>query len=211
MAIRTGHGKGAGQPRIEVLPADELPAGIVAPRVTITAYLQARRAAQSGSHPPELAAPKRAPPRHAHTSDVAREYGRKGGLARAEKAKALRVLADLGLRGEAPALLAPYIEDARQFATAEVERLAMTVGAGFCGASPASIVGSAALALAASKAAYAAGNAVLGSRLADSSRQGLLAAHELCAKEAKALSTAPGKLSDGLAAFFPQHAQHEDT
>lgn len=31
MALRKGHGKGRGQPRIEVLPADELPPGIPAP------------------------------------------------------------------------------------------------------------------------------------------------------------------------------------
>jgi hypothetical protein len=30
MALRTGHGKGAGAPRIEVLPVDELPAGVSA-------------------------------------------------------------------------------------------------------------------------------------------------------------------------------------
>jgi hypothetical protein len=28
MALRTGHGNGAGVPRIEVLPVDELPAGV---------------------------------------------------------------------------------------------------------------------------------------------------------------------------------------
>jgi hypothetical protein len=28
MALRTGHGTGAGQPRVEVLPVDELPAGV---------------------------------------------------------------------------------------------------------------------------------------------------------------------------------------
>lgn len=31
MALRTGHGNGAGVPRVEVLPVDELPAGVQAP------------------------------------------------------------------------------------------------------------------------------------------------------------------------------------
>ncbi len=30
MALRNGHGNGAGQPRVEVLPPDELPLGVQA-------------------------------------------------------------------------------------------------------------------------------------------------------------------------------------
>ena len=86
-----------------------------------------------------------------------------------------------------PAALRPYLADAEAFAAAEVTRLAQTVGGGHCGAAPASMVQSAALQLAASRAAFASGDFDRGSKLANDSRQNLLAAHELCAKEAKAL------------------------
>jgi hypothetical protein len=72
-------------------------------------------------------------------------------------------------------------------------QLAATVGGGEVGPGPASIVSSAALQLAASRwladrgaESGAAGLLLSASRLADASRQNLLAAHELAAREAQA-------------------------
>jgi hypothetical protein len=96
----------------------------------------------------------------------------------------------LGLRGKPPKALAPFLDDAEQFAKYETARLAKTVGGGVCEGAPASFVQSAALQLAGSRAAFAAGDMALGSRLADASRQNLLAAFELCAREAVARAAA---------------------
>ena len=105
----------------------------------------------------------------------------------------MRALEHLGLRGVAPEAIQPYLKDAEEFATHEVERLAREVGAGDCGAGPASMVQHAALATAASRYLYDAGFAsadakLLGmaSRLADSARQNLLAAHAACVEAARA-------------------------
>jgi len=122
-------------------------------------------------------------------------------LAKAEKVRKLALLETLGLQS-LPDELAPYVVAAEEFATAEVERLARTVGGGICGAAPASLVQSAALQLAASRAAFAAGDATQGSRLANDSRQNLLAAHELAAREAKARPQAED--SEWLAALQPK-------
>jgi hypothetical protein len=80
-----------------------------------------------------------------------------------------------------------YARAARAFRRAHVTALARSVGGGHCGPGPSSIVASAALQLAGSRFAFEVlGDLALGSRLADSSRQNLLAAHELCAREAAA-------------------------
>jgi hypothetical protein len=94
----------------------------------------------------------------------------------------LRVLEGLGLKDTPPATLAPYLADAEAFALSEIRRLAAEVGGGECGPMPSSMVQSAALELAGSRAAFAAGDVLTGSRLAAASRQNLLAAFELCAK-----------------------------
>jgi hypothetical protein len=87
----------------------------------------------------------------------------------------------------------PYAKAARGFRVAHVTNLARTVGGGYCGPGPASIVASAALQLAASRFAFEVlGDLALGSKLANDSRQGLLAAHELCAREATARSEQGG-------------------
>lgn len=170
MSLRTGHGAGAGVPRIEVLPPDELPAGVPGParkpgRVAPAAERDVAGRLRPGQGTAELA--------------------RIGGRAKAERARKLELLEGLGLR-ECPAALVPYVADAEEFATAEVGRLALTVGGGVCGAAPASLVQSAALQLAGSRAAFAAGDVTTASKLANDSRQNLLAAHELCAREATA-------------------------
>ncbi len=116
---------------------------------------------------------------------------RQGGRARAGKTR----LADrLGLRNlPEGAAFAPYKASAVSFRRAQCSALAASVGGGYCGPAPSSFVASAALQLAWSRyfsdAAAAGGDpelALTASRLADASRQNLIAAHELCAKEGQA-------------------------
>jgi hypothetical protein len=113
-----------------------------------------------------------------------------GGRARAGSVRLARTLGLTALPDDSK--FAPYRRQAAAFRRAEVARLARTVGGGYCGAGPASIVGTAALQLAMSR--YITDNAdnataddlMKASKLGNESRQNLLAAHELCAKEAKA-------------------------
>src|SRR5579859_7376563 len=124
MALRTGHGNGAGVPRVEVLPVDELPAGVPA---------DAR---------PESPSDRGESGRFAPGNTLAR----KGGHARAGKTR----LADrLGLR-QLPdgSAFAPYKASAVSFRRAQCAALAASVGGGYCGPAPSSMVCSAALQLA---------------------------------------------------------------
>ncbi len=84
-----------------------------------------------------------------------------------------------------------YRQDACEWKDAHVVVLAATVGGGVVGPAVQAIVASAALQHAASRWLFDraalqadAPSALSASRLADASRQNLLAAHELCAKEA---------------------------
>lgn len=88
---------------------------------------------------------------------------------------------------------APYARLAREWRDGHMAQLAATVGGGEVGPGPASIVSTAALQLGASRwladegARKNSAKMLLdASKLADSSRQNLLAAHELCAREAHA-------------------------
>ncbi|MBI2393174.1 MAG: hypothetical protein HYV09_26550 [Deltaproteobacteria bacterium] len=114
---------------------------------------------------------------------------RVGGRARAGKTR----LADrLGLRRlDDGAAFGPYKAAAVSFRRAQCAELARSVGGGYCGPAPSSLVASAALQLAWSRylgdLAAETGDpelAMRASRLAADSRQSLLAAHELCAREA---------------------------
>ena len=116
----------------------------------------------------------------------ASELGRLGAAATNARRRQLRALESLGLRGAPTEALVPYLPDAEAFAASEVERLAREVGGGVCAGAACSFVQSAALQLAGSRCAFSSGDLALGSRLADASRQNLLAAHELCAREAMA-------------------------
>ena len=181
MALREGHGTGAGTPRIEVMPADE---------------------AMTGT--PDTA-------RQEHPSDR-RERGyfapgnslaRIGGRATAGKS---RLAARLGLSKLADdSDFRPYKGAAATFRRAQCTALASSVGGGYCGPAASSAVASAALQLAWSRylfdMAAATGNhelALTASKLANDSRQNLLAGHELCAREAVAR---PKKAPDLLGAF----------
>lgn len=170
MTLRAGHGAGGGVPRVEVLPADEQPAGVAAP---------------SGAVVPLLPAVARDPNGRLADSSAAKELGRRGGSARAAKARELRALQGLGLGGIAPDLLRPFLERAEEFALAECERLARECGGGVCPANAVALVHAAARAMAGSCAAYAAGDCALGAKLGAELRSNLLGARELCVREAQ--------------------------
>lgn len=170
MALRAGHGKGKGTPHVELCKVEDLPAGVPAP-ARLAPLRDAAGRLQAGPGTKALAA--------------------RGGKAAHES----RQLAALLSLWDAPEghPYAPYARLAREWRDAHITRLAETVGGGEVGPGPASIVSSAASALGASRwladLGAQSGDAKMlldASRLADASRQGLLAAHELCAKEAQA-------------------------
>ncbi|HEY4013767.1 MAG TPA: hypothetical protein VGM06_10535 [Polyangiaceae bacterium] len=151
------------------MPADELPAGL-----------------------PEDARSESPRDRgHAGRFAEGNALARKGGRAKRGKS---RLTARLGLtslpEGDA---FAPYRRAAATFRRVQCSELARTVGGGVCGPGPSSVVASAALALAWSRylsdQAATTGDpelAMRSARLGETSRQHLLAAHELCAREASA-------------------------
>lgn len=186
MALRSGHGNGRGTPHVEVLPVNELPTGV--PSTSATAPSAAASAAGAALRSGDATA--------------ASTLGRLGGLAKAAQDRGLRVLEGLGLRGVPDATLAPYLADAEAFAMSEIRRLAAEVGGGECGPMPSSMVQSAALELAGSRAAFAAGDVLTGSKLAAASRQNLLAAFELASRLAKARPQ-----PDPFARFLPKESE----
>lgn len=170
MAWREGHGKGAGTPHIETMPAAKLPAGVPGP----TRPLVARD--ESGRFLPGSGASR---------------LGRLGGQASSEARQLAQLLGLKDVADDHP--YAPYARLAREWRDDHVRELAATVAGGQVGPGPASVVSSAALQLAASRYLHdlgaQSGDAKMlldASRLADASRQNLLAAHELAAKEALA-------------------------
>lgn len=172
MSLRAGHGNGRGTPRIEVLPANELPPPL-----------------PSASAPPDVALAFRQDGKIADSA-TARELGRLGGLA---KARRLRLVDSLGLAkiAEDSAFL-PYRNAADEFVAHHVAELAQSSG-GKVGPAPSTMIASAALQLAGSRYAFDqfaqtadASWMKLGSQMADASRQNLLAAFEIAVREAKA-------------------------
>jgi hypothetical protein len=167
---RTAHGTGAeALVRVETAPVDELPEGV--PDDARSASPRDRGAAG----------------RFAAGNTLARQGGR------AKRGKS-RLTARLGL-AELPddSTFAPYRRAAATFRRVQCSELARSIGGGVCGPAPSSIVASAALALAWSRwtsdQAAATGDPDLAAkalRMADTSRQMLLTAHELAAREAKA-------------------------
>ena len=170
MTLRNGHGNGRGVPRIETLPSDEQPIGLPGP---------------ASEPPPPEPAGARHPNGQLADRAFASELARRGGLARAEKARQLRSLQALGLRGARPESLRLFLDDADEFAAHEVARLARDCGGGVCPPNAAALVQQAALAMAGSRSAYAAGELALGAKLGAEVRSCLLAARELCVREAQ--------------------------
>lgn len=179
MALRSGHGRGAGVPRVEVLPVDELPAGVPAP----AGQPDAARAAV-------LAVVRRVDGGRLADRESAAALGRLGGIAKAERQRELAevpaLVQGLGLRDFTAADFKAYLDDAEKLAEHECERLGQVVGGGECGTGPSLIVATAALQIAGSRFEFARGNVAAGSKLGNDARQNLLAAHELCAREAAA-------------------------
>jgi hypothetical protein len=190
MPVHNSHG----QPRPQAPRHDELPDGLPAP--TGSTLTVARRA--DGTVTPA----------------GAQALGKRGGEAAAARRKLRAQLAEqcgLAVVGDG---LGDYIDAAIEFATVHTAYLTEHVGGGELGPAPASMVQSAALALAASRAVYSKASETsdaklyaIGARLAESSRQTLLVAHELAAKEAKAR---PPKPSD-LPWFMPAPTQPDPT
>jgi hypothetical protein len=180
MTLRRGHGTGAGTPRVEVMPPDELPDAVPADAVPLTGVV--RR--QNGT---------------VLTSEAARALGRRGGL---KKAGRVRLARSLGIEGlERLEAFAPYRRSAAAFRRHHCRDLARQAG-GELGAGPSSMVASAALQLAASRFVFAqaseTGDANLfkvASSLSNDSRQNLLAAYELAIREAQARRAAAPRLS----------------
>lgn len=174
MGIRKAHGTGAkALVRIETLPADELPIGVPsnAQASSPTDFDSRGKFAQGN------------------------KISSRGGRARAGKTR----LADrLGLQNMPDgAEFTPYKKAAVSFRRAQCAALATNVGGGECGVAPSSIIASAALALAWSRyfsdLAAKTGDpefAIKALKFGDASRQALLTAHELCAKEAQARAKA---------------------
>lgn len=172
--LHPGHGNGAGTPRIEVTPVDELAHGV-----------QANEVAPSRSERDELG-------RLRPGSSTVQSRGGKARRA------ATRLARSLGLRGITEGDgFAPYKRAGAAFRRFHVNALAKSVGGGHCGPGPSSIVATAAWQLAVSRYLFdrAADTGdredfALASKLANDSRQNLLAAHELCAREAVARKAA---------------------
>jgi len=170
MALRRAHGAGADAlVRIETTPADELPDGLPADADAVSRSAAAERGRFAGGNQRSVL----------------------GGLAKRGKS---RLTARLGLAAlPNDSAFGPYRRAASTFRRVQCAELARTVGGGVCGPGPSSIVASAALALAWSRylSDVAAANgdaetAMRAVRLGDASRQSLLTAHELCAREAEA-------------------------
>lgn len=168
MALRKGHGKHKGSVRIEVAPPDEQPEPVPGQATPL-----ARR--EDGT---------------IADSATAKALGARGGQARATKK---RLLQGLGLANLASAAdFKPYWDSVQAWVDAQLEETAHVAG-GRLGPGPASIIGSAGVALAASRffsdKAAETGNLQLfisAGRLSETSRQHLLAAYELAVREAKA-------------------------
>lgn len=173
MALRKAHGKSAKGGRllvVETLPVDELPAGEPAPASP---------------------APSRRKGGQLEKSPGTTELASVAGKASAEARQMRRLMGLQTVPSDHPAR--PYTTLARQFRDHHMRELAASIGGGVVGPGAASIVSSAALQMAASRwfsdlgMLHASPKHLLdASRLADASRQNLLAAHELVAREAEA-------------------------
>lgn len=175
MGIRTGHGAGKGRAHVETLPPDELPDGLPAP-----------------ARP----APDRTPAGTFRAGPGTTELARLGAKAAHESRQLGQLLGLWDVPDDHP--YKPYSRLAQEWRDAHMARLADTIGGGSVGPGPASIVSSSAIQMGASRWLADLGARtgdpklmIEASRLADSSRQGLIAAHELCAKETKAKPVDP--------------------
>lgn len=205
MALRSGHGDCAGTPRIEVMPADELPRGIPAEPRSGPSHIVGRPLGESFDPVPSIAPPggslARGPsaPPDPKIKAAARPrfapgniHASAGGKARA-RAQALLKTHNAPLDAE----FAPFRKEGERLTRARVEELARTVGGGHCGIAASGAAQSAGIqkaiegyAISLAEAAESVPQKLELYKLAitagNSSRQNNLAAHELCAREAEA-------------------------
>lgn len=167
MALRKGHGNGAGVPRIEVLPADELPA--VQPALPEQVV---RRADGTLANP-----------------DAAKALGARGGLAKAQKKKLLQGMGLVSMSEDNT--FTPYYKAAQAWLEAVTGIYAAMCG-GALGPGPSALLGNAAIALAMARhltdKAFNEQNelhARQATRYWDAMKQAKLAAYELGIREAK--------------------------
>ncbi len=188
MALRSGHGRGAGVPRVEVLPADEMPDPVPADFVPIAGVERRQNGTVAGS-------------------EAARALGRRGGIV---KARRVRLARSLGLGPEVTEseAFASHRRSASAFRRYHCAELAKQTG-GHVGAGPSSMVASAALQLAASRFLFDQGAKTgdaatfkAASQLANDSRQNLLAAYELAVREAKVRQADSANDTTALLAAF---------
>ena len=173
-----------GRRRPQVPRSDEIAAGVPAP-----AAMPDAATAEALSRVQRVDGGKVADPQSAAI------LGRLGGLAKAERdrrlADAPKLARGLGLREVSAADFLPYLDDADELAEHECARLARVVGGGECGTAPSLIVASAALQTAGSRFAFAKGDLMTGSRLADAARANFMSAEDMCAREATARADRP--------------------
>lgn len=139
--------------------------------------------------PPAVPAPAPPPPGTIDPKEQARQWGRLGGLAKANR---VRLVTSLGIAKIAPtSAFGPYLKAAEEYVAHQMAEAASQAG-GHLGPGPSTMISSAALQLAASRFCFDQGAQTgdpdlfkKGSALADASRQNLLAAHELAARELK--------------------------
>jgi hypothetical protein len=190
-----GHGTGAGQPRIEVPSAARVPVGV--PWEPEPAADPTPESPPGGSlgpgAPPHLITSEKLFPKSGKFQK-GNKLSQLGGRAKKDTAK---LLTEMGITRSTT--FKPFKAKAKAFARAQQNEMARSVGGGFCGPSPSSMIQSAAIQM-----AYAAWLQDKAERLMDddgnlgevrellgesrtfqnSSRQNLLAAHEMCAREA---------------------------
>lgn len=194
MPIRSGHGKGKGTPHVEVSPVDELPDGVPAP-------------ARQDSPGDRGEAGRFAP---------GNQLSKVGGHARAGH---VRLSSKIGLRAIPPdSPFRSYARSAASFRRAQCAALAASVGGGLCGPGPSGIIVLAARAFAwstyASDIAAETGDVEMqlkADRLGQTMRQHLLAAQELCAREAMARANRPGQTGTELPPWLRARTDQGDT
>lgn len=167
MALRKGHGNGKGVPRIEVLPADELPDPVPGETEQL-----ARR--EDGT---------------IADSETARALGARGGLAKAQKKKLLQGMGLVNMAEDNT--FTPYYKAANAWLEAVTQIYAAMAG-GMLGPGPSALLGNAAIALAMARyltdKAFAEQNELhsrQATRYWDAMKQQKLAAYELAIREAK--------------------------
>jgi hypothetical protein len=185
--LRKSHGTGARSAivRVETCPPDELPRGVPAP-----------------ASPEPFQDPRKDFGPLPKGSPEARAQAALASRAAAEKRARIRALQGLGFPNGTPEWLQPYEAQASEFCEVITRALADTVGGGECPTFAAILVQNAALALAASRAAYELVDPALGAKLADSARTQVLTAWELTGRAATSAQKRGAKVPPALAKYL---------